>query len=177
MKHLLLTLVVMGYCVAAITDAAQVTYSDSPGFTTSPTSAVNASEVSDERSGPGKPAERWAKLWSEKQLDALTEMYAADGVFLTGQGARISGREAIRALFKTAFDAVDPDLKVHSLALEQSGNLAYDSGEYTETLTPVGGGPQRVGKGNYVMVLKRQRDGNWLIVQHVWTDVPAATPP
>jgi uncharacterized protein (TIGR02246 family) len=170
MKLLLLTTLLIGNCLSTSADAAQIAYRDSSRFIrTFSTGGITSLKPKN----PGKPAQRWAKLWTEKQLDAVTAMYAADAVFLTGQGARITGRDAIRALFKTAFDAVNPDLKVKSIVIEQSGNLAYDSGEYTETLTPVGGGAKRKGKGNYVMVLKRQRAGNWLIIQHVWTDVPS----
>ena len=170
MKHLILIAILIAYCLAITTDAAQVTFSDAAGFSQSFAGGANGTGPVNV---PGKLAEQWAKLWSEKQLDAVVEMYAADGVFLTGQGARVTGREAIRALFKTAFDAINPDLKVHSLRVEQSGKLAYDSGEYLETLTPVGGGAKREGKGNYVMVLRREPNGKWLIVQHIWTDVPA----
>lgn len=122
--------------------------------------------------GEARIGERWAKLWSEKQLDSLIEMYAPDAVFLTGQGARITGRPAIRALFKTAFDQINPQLSVHNLSAEQADSLAYESGEYTETLTPVAGGPGRNGKGNYVIILRRGGDGKWMIIQHVWNDVP-----
>jgi uncharacterized protein (TIGR02246 family) len=170
MKHLILIATLLTYCVGTSTDAAPVTFSDAAGYTQS---FAGGAATPEHVNAPGKLAEQWAKLWSEKQLDAVVEMYAADGVFLTGQGARVNGREAIRALFKTAFDAINPDLKVHSLRVEQSGKLAYDSGEYAETLTPVGGGAKREGKGNYVMVLRREPNGNWLIAQHIWTDVPS----
>jgi uncharacterized protein (TIGR02246 family) len=126
-----------------------------------------------ERLDPAKVAEQWAKLWSARQLDQLIELYAPDAVFLTGQGARISGREAIRALLKSALDTINPKLTVHSIVTEQSGNLAYDSGQYLETITPLAGGASHDGKGNYVIVFKRQEDGKWLIIQHVWTDAPA----
>jgi len=167
-----------GCCLGTATDAAEVTFTDSPftdllGFTQPFSGAGNVLESPDDLKDPKHLAERWARLWSEKKLDGVVEMYSTDAVFLTGQGARITGKDAIRALLKTAFDAINPDLKVRSILTEQSGNLAYDSGEYSETLTPVAGGAKREGKGNYVMILKRQRDGNWLIVQHVWTDVPA----
>ena len=44
----------------------------------------------------------WAEYWRQKQLDSVVALYAPDAVFLTGTGDRISGRSAIRALFKTA---------------------------------------------------------------------------
>jgi uncharacterized protein (TIGR02246 family) len=101
-------------------------------------------------------------------------LYAPDAVFLTGTGDRISGRAAIRALFKSAMAAHTSDLTPRSLVTEVSGNLAYDSGEYSETITPASGVASSELKGNYLIVFKRQRNGKWLIIEHMWTDKPAS---
>jgi ketosteroid isomerase-like protein len=60
-----------------------------------------------------------------------------------------------------------------SLVTEISGNLAYDSGDYLETIIPGSGVAKTELKGNYVIVFKRQPSGKWLIIEHVWTDKPA----
>lgn len=114
----------------------------------------------------------WAKYWREKQLDNVIALYAPDAVFLTGTGDRISGRPAIRALFKTAMEGHTSDLTPRSLVTEVSGTLAYDSGDYSETIIPASGVAKTELKGNYVIVFKRQRNGRWLIIEHVWTDKP-----
>ncbi len=94
-------------------------------------------------------------------------------VFLTGQGQRIAGRAAIREVFKMALETNTSNLSVRSLVTEESGNLAYDSGEYQQTIIPVSEGAQLQLQGNYVILFKRQPDGKWLIVEHVWTVAPA----
>ena len=116
---------------------------------------------------------QWAEYWRQKQLDNVVALYAPDAVFLTGTGDRISGRNAIRALFKTAMQGHTSDLTPRSLITEISGNLAYDSGDYLETIIPASGVAKTELKGNYVIVFKRQRNGKWLIIEHVWTDKPA----
>lgn len=116
---------------------------------------------------------QWAEYWRLKQLDRIVSLYAPDAVFLTGTGDRISGRNAIRLLFEKAMAAHTSDLTPWSLVTEVSGNLAYDSGEYSETITPASGVATTELKGNYLIVFKRQRDGKWLIIEHVWTDRPA----
>src|SRR5712692_3142344 len=115
----------------------------------------------------------WANYWNAKQIDALIGLYAREAVFLTGQGNRITGRPAIREVFKTALKTNTSNLSVHSVVTEESGNLAYNSGEYQQTVTPASGGPQTHLQGNYVIVFKRQPDGKWLIVEHAWTVAPA----
>ena len=115
----------------------------------------------------------WAEHWRQKQLDKVLALYAPDAVFLTGTGDRFSGREAIRAIFRTAMEGHTSDLTPRSLVTEVSGNLAYDSGDYLETIIPASGVAKTELKGNYVIVFKRQPGGKWLIIEHVWTDKPA----
>ena len=115
----------------------------------------------------------WAEYWRQKKLDDVVALYAPDAVFLTGTGERFSGREAIRAIFQTAMEGHTSDLTPRSLVTEISGDLAYDSGDYLETITPASGVAKTELKGNYVIVFKRQAIGKWLIIEHVWTDKPA----
>jgi uncharacterized protein (TIGR02246 family) len=116
---------------------------------------------------------QWAEYWRQKQLDNVVALYAPDAVFLTGTGDRFSGRAAIRTIFKTAMEGHTSDLTPRSLVTEISGNLAYDSGDYLEKIIPASGVAKTELKGNYVIVFKRQRNGKWLIIEHVWTDKPA----
>ena len=116
---------------------------------------------------------QWAEYWRQKKLEDVVALYAPDAVFLTGTGDRISGRDAIRAVFKTAMEGHTSDLTPRSLVTEISGNLAYDSGDYLETIIPASGVAKTELKGNYVIVFKRQPSGKWLIIEHVWTDKPA----
>jgi uncharacterized protein (TIGR02246 family) len=114
-------------------------------------------------------SEQWAKEWSAGNLDALMALYAEDAVFLTATGSRTTGRAAIRELFAKALAANSSTLHVQSKMTEQSGQLAYDSGQYEETTTTAG--VKRSGRGNYLVVLRRDRRKQWRIVQHMWTDL------
>jgi ketosteroid isomerase-like protein len=100
-------------------------------------------------------------------------LYAEDAVFLPSTGSRITGRAAIRELFAKALPGLKSDLRVHSKVTEQSGNLAYDSGEYEETSTS--GEFTKTGRGNYLVVFRRHGGDQWRIVEHMWTDLSAAT--
>jgi uncharacterized protein (TIGR02246 family) len=115
-------------------------------------------------------SEQWAKFWSEKQLDQVIELYASDAIFLTATGDRTTGKAAIRELFKVALETNTSKLAVRSITTEVSGNLAYDSGDYRETIAPQSQGAKREGQGNYLVVFRKEKDGRWLIVQHMWTD-------
>jgi uncharacterized protein (TIGR02246 family) len=116
-------------------------------------------------------SEQWAKHWSAKNLEAVVALYADDAVFLPSNGSRFTGRAAIRDLFAKALASYTPELQVHSKVTGQSGDLAYDSGEYEEMSTS--GGVARTGRGNYLVVLRRDAEKRWRIVEHMWTDAPA----
>jgi ketosteroid isomerase-like protein len=68
--------------------------------------------------------------------------------------------------------AFNSDLTLHSQNLEASGDLAYDSGDFQETLTNTATGAKIASKGSYIIIFKRQLGGNWQIVQQVFTGVP-----
>lgn len=118
----------------------------------------------------------WAKDLHEKRLDRIVMLYAPDAVFLAPSGQRVTGREAIRELTKQAMSSFTSDLTFQSLTFDSSGALAYDSGEFHETLTGADGNVSH-DAGNYVMVFKRQSDGTWLIVEQAWIALLGAPNP
>jgi ketosteroid isomerase-like protein len=114
----------------------------------------------------------WAQDLHTKQLEPILKLYAPDAAFLQPNGERITGAAALRTLFQTVMSTFTSDLTLHSQSLETSGDLAYDSGEFQETLTVLATGAKIYSKGSYVMIFKRQPNGSWQIVQQVWTGTP-----
>jgi uncharacterized protein (TIGR02246 family) len=112
---------------------------------------------------------QWAQELHDKELDKIIALYAPDAAFLAPSGGRFTGQTAIRGLFKTIMDTVTSNITFHSIVTESSGDLAFDSGDYNETLVPTKSGPDQHYKGDYLIVFRRQKDGQWLIVQQVWT--------
>jgi hypothetical protein len=49
-------------------------------------------------------------------------------------------------------ESVTRNLPLHSLALESCGDLAYDSGDYPETLVPSSGETAQELHGNYIII-------------------------
>jgi ketosteroid isomerase-like protein len=117
--------------------------------------------------------EDWVRDLALKRLEPILKLYAENAVFLPPSGERMTGQAALRELFRTVMAAFKSDLVFHSLNSEVSGELAYDSGEWQETLTSVSTGVKRDLCGNYLMVLKRQPAGGWLLAEQVWTMAPA----
>jgi len=123
----------------------------------------------------GKIPALWAKMLQAKQIDQIVALYTADAVFLKPSGERITGRPAVRELCQKIMDTFSSDFTFHSLRSDISGNIAYDSGEYTESLVKISDQTKASVQGNYLMIFKRQPDGTWLIAQQMWTLVTSPT--
>ena len=119
-----------------------------------------------------KIREAWVQDLRNKQLEPILKFYAPDAVFLQPNGERITGSAALRNLFQTIMATFHSDLTLHSQNLETSGDLAYDSGDFQETLTTIATGAKITSKGSYIIIFKRQPNGSWQIVQQVWTGTP-----
>jgi uncharacterized protein (TIGR02246 family) len=115
--------------------------------------------------------ESWTRAFNAKQLDAVAATYALDAVFLPITGGRVVSAAAIKNLHERIWAQLTPHVELTSHVVERSGDLAYDSGEYVETI--VSGGASVNIAGNYVFVYRRQPEG-WRIVEQVWTEANGA---
>jgi ketosteroid isomerase-like protein len=143
-----------------------------PFFFRSPAATAAASTQASTLETLGKLREAWVEDLRTKQLEPILKFYASDAAFLQPSGERITGSAALRTLFQTIMAGFNSGLTLHSLKLETSGELAYDSGDFQETLTNIATGAKINSKGSYVIIYKRQVNGAWQIVQHVWTGTP-----
>jgi uncharacterized protein (TIGR02246 family) len=123
---------------------------------------------------------QWAQNWNAKQLGPILQAYTPDAVLLSPNGQRVSGREAIGKFWKQRMDSEMGPLTLEPVFADCSGDLAYESGtaKYTlpaspasgtHTMTPAPGNARPI-EGSYLVVLRRQADGRWLVVQHAFTE-------
>jgi ketosteroid isomerase-like protein len=120
-----------------------------------------------------KLREDWAQNLHEKRVEASMAEYAADAEFLPPDGSRVKGKAALQELFEMVTKAFDSDLTFTSAHVEVSGDLAYDSGTYRETLATRATGKSHELSGSYLTVYRHDKSGAWLIVEQVWTGGPA----
>ena len=112
----------------------------------------------------------WTTNLRQKKLEPFVMMYAADATFIGG-GKRFTGRPAIRELTKNVMASFTSDVELRSIKIEFSGELAYDSGDYHETLTTISDGTKKSIQGDYLTIYKRSGGRSWMIIQQVWTEV------
>jgi uncharacterized protein (TIGR02246 family) len=116
-----------------------------------------------------KVRDAWVKDLRDKQLDRISMLYAEDAAFHLPTGVRVTGRPAIHELCKNVFATMSSDITLHTVAAERSGNLAYDSGDFSEALVSVADGKKAQSQGSYLMIFRRQPNGSWLIAEQMWT--------
>jgi uncharacterized protein (TIGR02246 family) len=117
----------------------------------------------------------WIAAAERDDAATIAPMYVDDAVMVGTGTPPASGREAIQEALAQGFPQ-SRNLRVTSRDLTVSGDVAYDYGEFSEEFTPPGGRSE-TRTGHYVVILKRQSDGNWKIVRHVSTmpSIPATT--
>ncbi len=118
--------------------------------------------------------ETWVKEWNAKHIENVAKLYAMEAFYLPSDGTRVTGQSEIQAAFEKLSDST---VAVRSTSLSCAGDVAYDTGSYTQdlpssTLTggATGSGSKRV-EGSYLVVL-RQTKGKWLIFAHASTAKP-----
>jgi ketosteroid isomerase-like protein len=127
--------------------------------------------------------EQWLHHWNAGNLQAILQSYAPEAVLLPANGQRVSGRDAIAKYWQQALASGMGTLSLEPLSSGQAGALAYESGrlKYTAAGAPPNqphqvspsasaGPPGHPVEGNYLVVLRREPDGRWLILQHAFTE-------
>ncbi|HLH05863.1 MAG TPA: DUF4440 domain-containing protein [Terriglobales bacterium] len=123
----------------------------------------------------------WVKHWNARELAPLMETYAPDAVLLPPNGETINGRAAITNYWKHVMGADTGTLSLQKISFGSSDDVAYENGQLTRSLPQSGpetaqveasdlAGKTRRVQGSYLIVLRRQPDGTWRIVEHAFTE-------
>ena len=98
---------------------------------------------------------------NEGDAEALASLYADDAMLLPPDHEPIQGRAAIGAFWR---QGTDQGLEVTTLTVEVDGNIGYLVGRYHLPATD----EEPADSGQYVLCLKRQRDGSWKLSADIW---------
>jgi peptidoglycan-N-acetylglucosamine deacetylase len=116
--------------------------------------------------------DKWARDLHDKQIDASIAAYDPDAEFIQPDGSRVRGATALHHLFETVTATLDSDIAFDPIRVETSGDLAYDSGGFRETLTTRATGKRELATGSYLTIYRRAQNGTWLIIEQMWTGSP-----
>ncbi len=102
----------------------------------------------------------------------ISALYTEDATVYPPNAETVTGRAAIEE-FWGAFIALGVEnLTVNTLDVGGGGDVAYETGEYSLTVSGEGGEPT-ADRGTYIVILKRGADGSWNVYAHIWnSDLP-----
>lgn len=110
---------------------------------------------------------------------AIAKLYTADGVEMPPNAPAAKGRAAIEAFHK----AFAQQWMMHGMTITPTetkvmGDTAYDVGTYKQTLMAQKGGGMVEDKGKYIVLLKKDAGGAWLISHAIYNsdNPPPAAP-
>jgi ketosteroid isomerase-like protein/peptidoglycan/xylan/chitin deacetylase (PgdA/CDA1 family) len=118
--------------------------------------------------------EQWARNLHEKRVEDSVAEYTTDAEFIEPDASRVRGTAALHQLFDGITKFYDSDLTFYSWHVEVSGDLAYDSGTYRESLVLRSTGEHQHSSGSYLTTYRRDKDGHWLITEQLWTGAVTA---
>ena len=120
--------------------------------------------------------DEWSRAAGSRDVEKTISYYSDDAVVMPPNIPTLSGKEPIRALWKSMLDSpsFSGGWKVTKVEVARSGDLAYVSGNYEFNEKDDGGKPI-TDKGKYLEVWKKQGDGNWKCVADMFSsDLPVA---
>ena len=130
--------------------------------------AVSAQTVADELRAA---EDEWQRLWDAKDAEGLAGLYAEDAMRLPPDGSRVVGRDAIQAAVEGELAAgLVVQLSATDVGHDDDGDLGWVVGDQTVQFPSDGG--MMTGTGNYVVVYRKEDDGQWRIVIDTWNDAP-----
>ncbi len=112
----------------------------------------------------------------EEGADGYASFTTEDAVLLPPNGARVDGRDAVRALILSYTQAEEFSITWEArVEVSAAGDLAYSMGTYEYSLKDAEGNPVS-DNGKSVDIWKKQPDGSWKVAVVIWnSDGPAAS--
>jgi len=105
--------------------------------------------------------------------DQVGALFANDGVFMAPNHEPAYGQKAVERLLREFSEAGYQDLRVETMRVEYSGDIAMETGRYSVAIRQPNG-TTVADRGKYLKVWRRL--GAWLIVADCWSsNLPVAT--
>ncbi len=121
----------------------------------------------------------WAKTVAEKNADAFTGYFTADGVVMAPNLPAVSGTDAIHAWVSAnmALPGFAVTWEATSAEVAASGDIGYTLGNFTFQMSMPDGSPLN-DHGKYATIWKKQADGTWKIAADIFnSEIPMTAMP
>jgi uncharacterized protein (TIGR02246 family) len=110
--------------------------------------------------------QRWNEAFNRGDVAALVALYDEQGAVLPAGGNAALGAAQIKALFAGAIDQGLHDHRIELHAVIGDREVATQRGRWSAQANGEGG-LQRF-SGHLTVVYRRQPDGSWRVLTHIW---------
>lgn len=120
----------------------------------------------------------WLKAYASKDAAKAVSFFDEHGSMLVPHAPIVTGRAAIADFITRGFELRNYKITWHpdKVDVAASGELGYTSGVYEMSFTDASGGTA-ADKGKYLMVWRRQQNGQWKVLFDTSnSDLPASPP-
>jgi len=115
----------------------------------------------------GQLRSAWEAAYTSGDAAALAGLYTQDAVAMNNEEPSLNGRAAIQAYYEAMFAEVSIDGGLTSEVMDVSGDLGFDSGTFSGTITPKAGGDPMQRMVRYVVIVRRDTDGSWRLARAI----------
>ena len=110
---------------------------------------------------------RWDAAFNAKQPVQVAAFYDAAATLLPAGGAPATGLAAIERFWQDLFAQGVVDHHIETDEIVAGTELAIQRGKWSAAAHDAAGARQTFG-GNLLLVYRRQDDGSWKILNHIW---------
>ena len=115
---------------------------------------------------------RFVEAFNRGDAAACADFYTDDAKILPPNMEMVNGKQAIKAFWESAKAMGVRSMNLETVEVGIDGDLAYERGISTVTIQPEGA-QASTRRGKYIVILKRQTDGEWKLAVDIWnTDLP-----
>jgi uncharacterized protein (TIGR02246 family) len=121
----------------------------------------------------------YVAAFNAEDADKASAVYAPDAIAMGANEPQVSGRDAIRENYRKTMSGMDFDIQLKSEETVVTGDWAFDRGQlwlHLMSKDPQSKMPMVMDQGKYLVILRKQPDGSWL-VSRVMSNSSIGPPP
>jgi uncharacterized protein (TIGR02246 family) len=123
----------------------------------------------DIRAAIEKQGAAFSAAYSRGDIKSIAAMYTEDAIALPPDADMVRGRQAIEKLWNDALASGIKSLTFTVIDVQSSGDLAVETGTAVIGVQPAGQ-PASTQAGKYVVLWKREADGQWRLHRDIWNN-------
>ena len=110
---------------------------------------------------------QWDAAFNAKQADQIAAMYDDAAAVIPAGAAQVSGKAAVLAFWTNTIAQGIIDHKLEMIEAGESGDMAFQRGLWSAAVVN-DKGERQVFSGNVHLLYRRQADGSWKALTHIW---------